>query len=58
MGLVDAPKKAEPYELKPDGDPGSWQAALFDDGKSTIASQLVERLREEAGGAVRRATRS
>lgn len=49
MGLVDAPKKAGPSELKPDGDPasqGSWQAALFDDGKSTIASQLVERLRE------------
>jgi len=25
---------------------GSWQAALVDDGSSTIASQLVERLRE------------
>lgn len=25
---------------------GSWQAALIDDGSSTIASQLVERLRE------------
>jgi DNA-binding GntR family transcriptional regulator len=26
--------------------PGAWQSALVDDGKNTIASQLVERLRE------------
>ena len=49
MGLVDAPRNAGPLELASEGEPGSqgsWQAALVDNGKSTIASQLVERLRE------------
>lgn len=49
MGLVDAPRNAGPLELASEDDSasqGSWQAALVDDGKNTIASQLVERLRE------------
>jgi DNA-binding GntR family transcriptional regulator len=49
LGLVDVPKNARPLELVAESEPapgGSWQAAFIDDGKNTIASQLVERLRE------------
>jgi DNA-binding GntR family transcriptional regulator len=49
MGRVEAPGKAGSLEW-PSEDASlsqrSWQAALIDDGKNTMASQLVERLRE------------
>lgn len=49
LGLVDVPKNAGPSELALETEPGAggaWRAAFIDDGKNTIASQLVERLRE------------